>query len=318
VYLNLQVQLCREEILIDARIIHETRTGTATYGGGSYENGGDNGIIDSQEDVGGWPELLSASAPVDSDGDGIPDSWENENGLDPDDADDGKSIAGNGYTHLENYVHSIQTQGEFTPAPGTLALVSPVGQSSVSVQPEFTWESAVLAESYELEVRNGTSSSSDIIYAATVPDTMYAFPADSQLTGNETYFWRVRGKNGSGTGLWTDYEFFVTEMVTSTEEGINGPNDFTLSQNYPNPFNPTTNISYGLPQTAHVEIKVYDMAGREVAEVVNRNQSAGFHTVQFDASSLASGVYVYRLTAASGEVAGNTMYTLTRKMTLIK
>ena len=294
---------------VDARIVHETRTGTATYGGGSF---------DSQEDVGGWPELLSASVRIDTDGDGIPDDWENENGLDPDDAEDGKSIAGNGYSHLENYVHSIQTQGEFTPAPGTLALVSPVGKSSVSVQPEFIWESAVLAESYELEIRNGTSSSADIIYKTTVPDTMYLFPADTQLAGEETYFWRVRGKNGTGTGLWTGYEFFVTEMVTSTENGTDEPNDFTLSQNYPNPFNPTTNISYGLPQAAKVEIKVYDMAGREVAELVNRNQSAGRHTVQFDASSLASGVYVYRLTAVSGQAAGNIMYTLTRKMALIK
>jgi flagellar hook assembly protein FlgD len=107
-------------------------------------------------------------------------------------------------------------------------------------------------------------------------------------------------------------------MVTSTENGTEHPNDFTLSQNYPNPFNPTTNISYGLPKAANVEIKVYDMAGREVAELVSRKQSAGRHTVQFNASSLASGVYVYRLTAVSSEAAGNTMYTLTRKMALIK
>jgi hypothetical protein len=73
-----------------------------------------------------------------------------------------------------------------------------------------------------------------------------------------------------------------------------------------------------LPQAANIEIKVYDMAGREVAKILNERQSAGFHTVQLDASSLASGIYVYRLTATSNEAANGRMFTLTRKMTLIK
>lgn len=300
---------------VDARVVHEVETGTATYGG-SYGEG--TGIIDSQEDVGGWPELLSAPAPEDSDGDGIPNTWENENGLDPDNYEDGKLIAENGYSNLENYIHSIQTQGEFTPAPGPLSLLEPVGETSVSVQPEFTWTSATFAESYELQIKDGTGDGANTVYETTVSDTMYAFPQDSQLVGSETYFWRVRGKNDTGTGLWSDFVFFETEMSTSTETASSMPEKFTLSQNYPNPFNPTTNINYGLPQSAHVEIKVYDMAGRQVSQVVNRRQSAGFHTVQFDASSLASGVYVYRLTATSSEATQNTMFTLTRKMTLIK
>lgn len=300
---------------IDTRIAHEVETGTATFGG-SYGEG--TGIIDSQEDVGGWPELLSAPYPTDSDGDGIPDEWENDNGLDPNNAEDGKAIADNGYSNLENYVHSIQEQGEFVPAPGNVALVSPVGESGVSVQPEFTWTSASFADNYELEIREGAGEWADIVYEATVGDTMYAFPQDSQLVGEETYFWRVRGKNEAGTGLWTSFEFFETEMTTSIENQSGVPTEFTLTQNYPNPFNPSTNISYGLPQTAHIEVKVYDMAGREVAQIVNERQSAGFHTVRFDASSLASGVYVYRLTATSAKSSQNIVFSLTRKMTLIK
>lgn len=300
---------------VDARIVHEVETGTTTFGG-TY--GSDSGIIDSQEDVGGWPELLSAPYPEDSDGDGIPDEWENDNGLDPNNAEDGKAIAENGYSNLENYVHSIQEQGEFTPAPGTLALISPVGQSGVSVQPDFKWSTASFADSYELEVRDGAGEWADIVYEVTAGDTMYSFPEDSQLVGDETYFWRVRGKNESGTGPWTSFEFFETEMTTSAEENSVVPNEFTLIQNYPNPFNPSTNIRYGLPQGAHIEVKVYDMTGREVAQIVNGRQSAGYHTVQFDASSLASGVYIYRLTATSAETAQDIMFSITRKMTLIK
>jgi hypothetical protein len=84
-----------------------------------------------------------------------------------------------------------------------------------------------------------------------------------------------------------------------------------LNQNYPNPFNPTTQISFTLPQAQQVTLKVYDMLGREVATLANREMfSSGMSTLNFNASNLSSGLYIYRLTA--GNVA------VTRKMTLIK
>lgn len=84
---------------VDSRIIEEVRTGTVNYG--------NNGIIDSPGEVGGWPELESAPAPTDSDHDGIPDKWEKENGLNPNDASDRNKIADDGYTMLEKYINSI-------------------------------------------------------------------------------------------------------------------------------------------------------------------------------------------------------------------
>ncbi|MFH1197744.1 MAG: glycosyl hydrolase [bacterium] len=75
------------------------------------------------------------------------------------------------------------------------------------------------------------------------------------------------------------------------------PVDFVLYQNYPNPFNPTTVISYQLPIPSKVQLKVYDVLGREVASIVNDEQHAGFYKRRFDANGLSSGVYFYRLKA---------------------
>ena len=79
---------------------------------------------------------------------------------------------------------------------------------------------------------------------------------------------------------------------------------------YPNPFNATTTISYTLPEPALVKIKIYNVLGQLVTTLVDEQKQAGTHSVKFDASQLASGVYYYRLTAGS--------YAETRKLNLIK
>jgi hypothetical protein len=91
---------------VDRRIVEEVRTGTARFGA-TYKGGG-KGLIDSQRDVGGWPELRSLPAPADSDHDGLPDDWERAHGLDPLDPSDGARPApGEGYTQLELYLNSL-------------------------------------------------------------------------------------------------------------------------------------------------------------------------------------------------------------------
>lgn len=77
------------------------------------------------------------------------------------------------------------------------------------------------------------------------------------------------------------------------------PSEFLLSQNYPNPFNPSTVISFTLPTSHNVELSVYNMLGEKVAELINKNVSAGYHSISFTASNLSSGIYFYRLQAGN-------------------
>ncbi len=88
------------------------------------------------------------------------------------------------------------------------------------------------------------------------------------------------------------------------------PGSFSLSQNYPNPFNPVTNITFGLPVSSHVTLRVFDILGRESEVLANGDFSAGKYNVDFDASSLSSGLYFYTLEAGD--------FRETRKMLLIK
>jgi len=91
--------------------------------------------------------------------------------------------------------------------------------------------------------------------------------------------------------------FIEPLTVTSVEyEGENIPKEFLLYQNYPNPFNPTTTISFSIPHAEHVILKVYDLLGREIGTLVNEELNPGEHSVVFNATELASGVYFYRLT----------------------
>ena len=85
----------------DAAMADDTRNGSITYGASK------NGLIDSQDECGGWPELKDTGAKTDTDGDGMPDEWEIANGLDPNNAADGKTVCDDGYTNLEHYMNGL-------------------------------------------------------------------------------------------------------------------------------------------------------------------------------------------------------------------
>lgn len=88
------------------------------------------------------------------------------------------------------------------------------------------------------------------------------------------------------------------------------PIDFSLGQDFPNPFNPSTTIEYSVPVSSHVDLRVYDMLGRPVCTLVNQYQAGGNYSVQFDGSTLPSGVYFYRLVSGG--------HVISKKMMVMK
>ena len=125
---------------------------------------------------------------------------------------------------------------------------------------------------------------------------------------------------GESDNLYTSTQTISASNPTSKTEAFveDGPALFSLGQNYPNPFNPTTMISFSLRTEALVTLKVYNTLGQEVAELLrNESMDEGEQEVEFDASSLSSGVYYYRIVA--GDMNGKGMlYSNTRKMLMLK
>ena len=117
-------------------------------------------------------------------------------------------------------------------------------------------------------------------------------PADSYPINNEIKF-----KSPGRSVQMIMIEGGTNIVSVDDEANPEIPNTFNLYQNYPNPFNPSTLISYQLPASMYVTLKIFDILGREIKTLVNEQQNAGKHSVQFNASNLSSGVYFYRIEA---------------------
>ena len=136
---------------------------------------------------------------------------------------------------------------------------------------------------------------------------------DEYFTGTERvenpfYIGSFLSKTSDHFPVWTRFQW--GSITSNKDEWVETTTTIRLGQNYPNPFNPSTTISYTLNSNTEVSLDVFDLIGRKVATLVNERQSIGEHTASFDASNIASGIYIYRL------VAGNQL--LTRKMVLLK
>lgn len=98
--------------------------------------------------------------------------------------------------------------------------------------------------------------------------------------------------------------------MVDVKDNLNQPLTFNLNQNYPNPFNPSTQITFSIQKTSDVSLKVFNLLGQEVASLVNEVKAPGTYNVDFNASNLASGIYVYQITAGT--------FVSSKKMMLVK
>ncbi len=117
-------------------------------------------------------------------------------------------------------------------------------------------------------------------------------------------------ENSANDNSSWNYTSFSVATITGVEDQSYKVNSFKLEQNYPNPFNPSTIIKYTISERSNVSLKVYDVLGKEVASLINEVKDANNYEVKFDASNLASGLYIYKLQAGD--------FTSSRKMMLLK
>jgi len=193
---------------------------------------------------------------------------------------------------------------EYTSAP---ALVSPPnGALNQPLNVMLNWNPVPFALTYKVQVSTDSLFGTIIKDTTVVPDSALI----SNLTNNTWYWWRVAAITSGGQGPYSEiWNFFVnpTGLTNNTTEI---PKEFRLYDNYPNPFNPTTKIKFDIPRSTFVSIKIYDVVGREIHQLVNRNLEPGAYEYLFNASGFASGIYFYRIEAGD--------FKAVKKMVLIK
>jgi hypothetical protein len=134
--------------------------------------------------------------------------------------------------------------------------------------------------------------------------TDYAWADESGLTAGRTYEYALNAVDIAGTR----HQLGTRRVTISSSDAV--ADEFALDQNYPNPFNPVTTISFSLAERSPVKLAVYDLAGREVASLLNEERDAGKYAVTFDGGALPTGVYFYQLQAGS--------FAAVRKLILMK
>ena len=215
----------------DELMVSDARNGAASYTGKGLSKGfvnsqDDNRPDDAAEDWSAWPTLNSAAAPVDTDGDGMPDEWEKSNGLDPSDPSDGKTIGTDGYSNLENYLNSLVADITEKQNEGgeLLGFVEEEGETPVASTYDLTPETAngdwTFSNGFSITNGsgkgyspgsscgiNGIKYSNNVEYAIQIPDGISITGIDIQGYCNENNVDGYLSKLGSKTFESTDYVF---------------------------------------------------------------------------------------------------------------
>jgi len=206
------------------------------------------------------------------------------------------------------------------PIPPVLTSTFPVSQAYTAIHGYYQFHpvgpdmifSIYAYYFYENKLNYGGSIDLD---AEALTYTSFSFDLNTDNSDTPDSIWiqfEIAGSSVSnyGIGTYALIDQLVFDQATEVKSIIQVPNGYSLNQNYPNPFNPLTTIEYSIPKTSHVDLRVFDVLGNEVATLVNEYRPIGIYEVEFEATSLSSGVYFYKLQA--GEYVG------TKKMILMR
>ncbi len=292
---NVGATLPKQDI-VDARIVHDTRNGDATFEGVTYEQNKSVtdktkicGIIDSQKDVGGWPELKSTAAPTDADHDGMPDDWENNHELNPNDKDDGNIVGADGYTNLEKYLNGI----EFSNPVGNYKLTK-ITDTSYKLE----WRDNYLAENGFRVERSDNNGDFHVI--ATLPKYSNSFIDSDVPEGLVIY--RVFAYNN-------DNETPEDEGISNTATAVNGlvlKSGETNVNCFPNPFSDELHFEISVLETQRIQIELFDLNSKKIAIIADRTFQAGRNSFVWSNSNsaynLKPGLYIVSITAGNSNM----------------
>ena len=201
------------------------------------------------------------------------------------------------------YLDSVYVENSIVPVELTSFVASLSGNNVT-----LNWSTATETNNQGFEIQRSNGGEYQVVgyvagHGTTVEPQSYSFT--DQNVGTGKYQYRLKQIDYDG-------KFEYSSVV---EVEVVGPKEFSLAQNYPNPFNPATSIDFTLAVDSKVTLKVFDVLGQEVMTLINGNYTSGSHKVNFDASGLNSGVYVYRIDAVG--IDGKT-FSSTMKMILNK
>jgi|GEM_PF-2253740 len=226
------------------------------------------------------------------------------------------NLGGENYSLLSSFETGVEISMPFTPSNVSPTLL----ETNVPRIANVSWSTSPYANEYELQIATdyrvylsgdstGMFVAQNVFLDTTIADTSVLLA--NPLNSNITYYWHVRAMNtADSSGFSATWKFTTGSELTSINEISGVPKSFALSQNFPNPFNPTTVISYSVPKTSRVVIKVFDILGREISTLVDSNKEPGIYSTEFDGSRWSSGVYFLMMNANG--------FMKTQKMMLLK
>ncbi len=193
-------------------------------------------------------------------------------------------------------------------APNTFSLLFPAHFALIeTLNPTLTWEQATDIDKGDIvHYRVYIDTLSIFTHPSSFDNiTSTSFKISNGLKKSEEYFWKVSAIDlaGAVTECQSFFKFITSATAIQVKEHANtSPDEFALFQNYPNPFNPETSISFQIPKSCHVEIKIFNTVGQEIRTLIDEKIDAGYHQISWDGKDnsgkkVGTGIYIYQLKA---------------------